>query len=242
MPGDTIKVVVQSSKDNSWLTLVSVFAPIILVFIGWRVSFCSERKRLRTDIEVRATEEAINLLNEMTNSFDDIASPLVWLYNALKKELLNDIAINDIYSLSLNKFKTALETLPQKDKFSSYFESREIIFFDFTDRLKQLQEYKLNIADTCISLYEDMVKNYFTKSRSTCKLSQEDTLELMTKLKKVIQYFAKTQNSILNLKINLQNKFLSGFYKKRKISEVPLEETNKMYDMLIFNEGIEKVE
>ena len=62
MPNPIIKVVVQAPKDNNWI--ITLVVTVGVVIVGWIVSYIIEMQKLRIDIEVKAVEEAINLLNE----------------------------------------------------------------------------------------------------------------------------------------------------------------------------------
>lgn len=243
MSDNIIKIIVQSPNDYNWLNLLSVFGSLSLVGIGWLVSYYAEKKKLRIEIEVRAAEEAINLLNEKGKDYTAINVPIYSLYIGFKNtrmKLKSNKSTEEMYSKILNVYRTAMNSL-EEDKFSTYFESREIIFFNFRDKLNQLKEFRLNIFNECLLLYEDMVNNYFPKDRPYIELSREDTQKLVKKLEIVIKCFADIHNLIENLKIGLQNEFLLGLYKrkerkKRKLSEISLVQTYKMFELPINNE------
>jgi hypothetical protein len=249
MQNNIIKIIVQSPNDYNWLNLLSVFGSLSLVGIGWLVSYYAERKKLRIEIEVRAAEEAINLLNEKGKDYTAINAPIYGLYMGFKDnrmKLKSNKSTEEMYSKILNVYRTAMNSL-EEDRFSTYFESREIIFYNFRDKLNQLKEFRLNIFSECLLLYEDMVNNYFPKDRPYIEISREDTEELVKKLENFIRCFADLNNLIENLKIGLQNEFLLGLYKrkerkKRKLSEISLAQTYQMFDLPIINNEKEKVE
>ncbi len=196
-------------KENSYLQFFKDFAPIILTIIGWIFIYFSnntlQKKKLKLDIQVKCTEEAIKLLTILTHNLLWLNSYIDIFSNYIKHNYLpnNKRDFFDSFKKDLNEFNSF--------EFLYYFQARIKIFHKLENEKNNLVHDFDNVFKLITELYEDMLF-WFPDINTEIRMNNSDKELLFDKIEKYKNYSNVLVNDILELQAHLQNEFLSDFF------------------------------